>query len=117
MVLGFIRHDMGEMDFPSPAAISDRHVNLREARYLSISAVSSTCITPLIKSSIICESLWYWGLRFGVFSSIIMFLKRNIYVLVTHDLVVHLVSAVMLLENRDPNQPMPILWDSMESLS
>ena len=116
VVLGFTKYNVGEMDFPSPAAISERRVNFRKVRYLFSSVGYSPCITPLRKSSIIREYFWHWGLRFVVFYSIPMFLKRNLHVLGIHYLVVHLVSAVILLDNRDPKQPMPSLWASMDSL-
>ena len=77
----------------------------------------STCIVLIIKSSIICESLWHWSFRLGVFSSIAMFLSQGGFrVLVIHELVVYLVSGRKLFDNRDPEKPMSSLWDSMESL-
>ena len=52
-----------------------------------------------------------------VFSSITMFLSQsNFCVLIIRWLVVNLVRGGGLLENRDPEQPMYILWASVESL-
>ena len=66
------------MYLPYPVARSDRHVALREIWYLFIYVSSSPCTTLLIEYSIICESLWHWGFRFGAFSSIAMFSRRGI---------------------------------------
>ena len=59
VVLGFTRNNVGEMDFPSPATIYDRRVDLRKVRYLFSSVGYSPCITPLRKSSIIREYFWH----------------------------------------------------------
>ena len=94
MRLGFPSQNVGEMDFSYPVAISVRNVALKRVRHMLSSVISSPCIPLLRKSSIIFESLWYWGFRFGVFSSIAMFFsQKNFHVLVIHDLVVNLVSG------------------------
>ena len=44
------------------------------------------------------------------------FFQKNLLMLVIHDLVVQFVCGGKLSENRDPEQPMSSLWDSMEFL-
>ena len=78
---------MGEADFPSPVARSDRHVDLRKICHMFNSASHAPFFLPLKIYSIICESLWHWGFRFGAFYLIIMFLlQMNFHVLVVHEL-------------------------------
>ena len=108
--------NLGDIYFLSPVARSDRSMALRKVHNLFSSASYYHCINPLSKSSIMCRSLWHWGFRFGVFSSITMFSQRNFHVLVIHYLVVHLMIDGKLLENRGPDKPISSLWDSMYSL-
>ena len=118
MRLVFPDQNLGEINFPSPGAKSGRNVDLRYIWNIFSSVSSSPLIHILIKSSIICESLGYWVLMIGVFSSItILFWQRNFHVLVIHELVVNLVRGGKLLDNRDLDQHISILWSSLEFLS
>ena len=114
MILVFQRHNVGDMDFPSLVDISDRHMALRKVRCLFNSESSSPCIPLFGKSSIIYEYFRHRVFRFFL-SSITFFLQRNFHMLVIHDLVVHLVSGLKLLENRYPDQYMSSLCNSTES--
>ena len=53
-----------------------------------------------------------WGILFNDH----VFFQKNLLVLVIHDLVVQFVCGGKLSENRDHEQPMSSLWDSMEFL-
>ena len=52
----------------------------------------------------------------GSFIQLPYFYQTNFHVLVIHDLMENLVSGGILLENRDPEQPTSILWDSIDYL-
>ena len=52
----------------------------------------------------------------GSFIQLPYFYQTNFHVLVIHDLMEILVSGGILLENRDPEKPTSILWDSIEYL-
>ena len=73
MGLGFPIQKLVNINFLSPMARPDRHMVFREVWNLFISVGSSPCSPPLSKSSMMCEFLWRWGFRFGIYSSIALF--------------------------------------------
>ena len=68
---------MGDNDLPFTVARSDRHVALINIWHMFSSSSCSPCINPLRKYYMMCESLWRWGFRFGVFYSITTFFPEK----------------------------------------
>ena len=114
--MGFLCQNVGEIDFPSSMARYDSHVTFRNIQHMFSSASASPWIPLLMNYSIKYVSLWHWGFKFEFFIPQSCFLHRHYHVFVIHEAGVNLRRGEILLENREPENPMSSLCASIEYL-